>query len=325
MTHIFYPVFFVAAIGFSSFCSSEKKSLEKNNDSAQQGKKQLFHINSIKGIIFGVDETHLITTMDVARPSVFDGRTLTEKEYFMRHLLYEQALHYKIPIDDGTVDKYLFSIKKEYNMTDKDIVQMMEEAGFTYTEGRKALKMLYSSNAVMGFRIHDRVIISKEAIQNYYDQHPRFEESKVLITLSSISIPEDRTKDEVRAELERYQTADPLKLSLLSWGEPFWVAESELAHDKKGLLDLSVGQVLMQETAQGFDLFRVKEKKPAHQQPLDDEYYREISEILRKPMLESLRAEYEQELWNRSAILYPSRAPALKQFNVVGLPKARSI
>ncbi len=280
-------------------------------------KKTLFHINSIRGVVFGADETHIITSMDLGRPSVFEGRMLSEKEYFLRCLIYEDSLNYKIPIGEDTIDKYLLSIRKEYNMTDQDIVRLMEDAFFTYEEGRKAIKMLYSANAVIGFKIQDRLIVAEDVVKKYYDEHPEFIEASYLIDVALVNVPEGKTAEDIKQELEEYKK-EPMKFSMFSWSEPFLLKEAELADDKRVLINMDPGSVLIQENLLSFDLVRLKEKTVAHQRPLDDEYYQAIVNILRAPLLEELRKEYETNLWDRSAILYPRPASVLKEFNVIG-------
>lgn len=277
-------------------------------------KKKLFHINSIAGIIFGKEETHLITTMDVVRPSIFEGRQLPEKEYFLRYLVYEDAQNYKIPVDDDTVDKYLGTLQRDQGLSLDALKRAFHEGGYTYEEGRLALKIMNTNQALLGFKIHDRLIVSDELVKTHHEQNPEVVEEAYLIEFGTVELPEGKSHEDIESEIKSFKETGQ-ELSYTNWQEPYWLKKSEIGQQE--ILELQPGEVLIGKNRRGFDLVRLKEKTAEHARPLDDKRYKEIVEALRQPMYEKLLKEYEQELWEKMSILRPKKADALQAFDVV--------
>ncbi|HSW74003.1 MAG TPA: hypothetical protein VLG71_02510, partial [Candidatus Limnocylindria bacterium] len=57
------------------------------------------------------------------------------------------------------------------------------------------------------------------------------------------------------------------------------------------------------ETTEGFEVFRMKEVKTEKMASLSDRY-REIANILRKPLYERLMSDYKKKLFDASSIIY---------------------
>ena len=296
--------------------NQKTKNSTKKNNLPNTVEKKIIPINSIKALVFGNDETHIITEFDITRPSIFEGRFLTEKEYIERILTYEDAKKYKIPVDEATVDKYLEGMQKEHNLTPDDMKNMFLEAGFTYQEGRKALKILYTNSALLGFKVNDRLIVSESAIEKYYKEHPEIIEASYLLQITSIDRSENQTNQELKDKLNQAITENKLSNIIPAWPDAFWIQESDISQEKKAITQLNIDSIWMDETETGFDLYRLKDKKEETIRPLDIQKRKEISELLREPVYEQIKKEYEDELWNNAAISYPKPARALSILSI---------
>ena len=295
---------------------------------ANTKKSNFFYINGIRALVFGNNETHVVTALDINRPAIFEGRFLSEKEYITRILIFEDSRNYKIPVDDDTVDKYLMGIQKEHGLSIDDIKRMFKEAGYTYGDGRTALKMLYTNNALLGFKINDRLIVAEQAVLAYHKEHPEIIEPAYLLEIATIYIPQDELKESLKSKLQEAahrQQSDQFIIwgndlnDRARWNKPFWINESELAEDKQKIPFLKVGEVFIQETESGFDIFRLKEKKEKHVRPIDNQRYQEIVDILRQPLYTTLREEYDQEVWKKFPVMYPQHSATTASFNAIGL------
>lgn len=321
-----FKYFFALSIIFFSNNWSIAENIVSNDNSKKSSK--LFYINGIKALIFGADETHLVTTLDIHRPAIFEGRFLEEKEYLTRLLFFEDSRSYKVPVDDDTVDKYLMGIQKEYGLSPDAVKQMFKESGYTYQEGRNALKMLYTNNALLGFKINDRLVVSEQAVSDYYKEHQEIIEPEYLLEIATVNIDEKDNKELMRKRLEEsvkeYNEASVstsvFQDKSVHFDVPFWIKESEIAQEKKEITLLKSGQIWIFKTESGFDLFRLKEKKGKQIRPLDNTKYQEIVDIVRQPIYTKLREEYEEEVWKKFPVLYPVHVSSLSKFDVVGLP-----
>ena len=79
--------------------------------------------------------------------------------------------------------------------------------------------------------------------------------------------------------------------------------ESELAENKKFIALMEADAISMpQATSQGFEIFKLTEKKSARLRPYE-ERYREIAETLKKPHYEQLLADYKKQLFDEASVL----------------------
>lgn len=315
-------IFFLLAV-IISFLSIDFKAQDVAEPVAQEdvqkepeSTRRLFHINSINAVIFGKDDTYVVTTMDISRPNIFEGRQLPEKDFLTRYLIYEDAHSYKIPVDEETVNKYLDKVKKDNNFSDDDVVSMFNESNYTYDEGRFAFKMVQTNSQLINFKILGRLIVSDELVKKYHQEHPEITPEAYQIEIAEAVIPEGRTVDDVRAEIDEFINSGKSP-SYLSWQKPFWLNKDEVA--QKEIMSLEPGQMIVNPTRYGFDIIRLKDKQEELIKDLDEQRYAEIENTLRQPEFERLLKEYEQELWAKSSLLRPEPAPALRMFDVLGM------
>lgn len=258
-------------------------------------------IDQIEAVVFAPEGTKVITQSELARPGL-DGRNRTLDDLILERLLLLDALKFKMIPDDETIDKYLANIQRENNLTLDGLKKIFKAAGYSYEEGREQFGMMSIVNQLLDFKIRSRLIVPEKEVIAYYKANPELIEATYFIERAVVPYTFGKTHEQQQEEIELFINHG-IGLLNIDWQAPYWMAQSEFAHDKMFIVTLLPGQISApQAIADGFELFRVKEAKPEHERPLEDRY-REIVEVLRKPKYEQLMEEYKKQLFENAAIL----------------------
>lgn len=262
-----------------------------------------FVIDRIESIVFGPEDTDIITLSDVQRSSI-DGAPRTIDDIKLEKLMYQDAKKYRIIPDEEAIDKYLGSVQKQHNITLDQLKDVFRTAGYTYEEGREQFGIMYTVNSMLDFKIRSRLIVPEREVEAYCKAHPEFEEPAYQISRAFIPFTKKQDKDELRVQVEQFATTGKSKeLKGIEWEEPFWIKEGDVSEDKQFITSLKPGTIAQPiETEQGFELIKLTAKRGRRERPLE-ERYREVSDILRKPKYEELMGEYKKELFAQSAVV----------------------
>ena len=263
--------------------------------------KSAFLIDTIQAVVFGSDGVQVIPYSDVIRPSL-SGAPRTLDDLVFERLVYLDAQRFKILADDEAVDKYLATVQKDNNLSQDDIKKIFAQAGYSYQEGRDQFKMLQTVNSMLDFKIRSHVIVPRHLVQEYYDAHPVQEQAAYQIQIGFLSAIAGQEDKQIKAIAHMAKSGKAMKD--IDWGQPFWVAQEDVAEDKAFIFNLKVGQTsLAQPVEGGFQIFKLVAKKESRIVPLD-ERYREIADILRRPIYDRLMDEYKKQLFATASVLY---------------------
>ncbi len=297
---------------------------EAVSEPQKPAKPTLYPIDKVEAVIFFDEAMKVISSSDVKRN--LDGQPRTLEDILNMYVMYDKATNkYKIPVNESTVDKYFSSLQQQHNLTMEQIKEMFAHGGFTYDQGRQELKMMYANNSLLQFLVESRIVVSQEMIKEHHDSHPVFQESKYEIQLASISIPNGKSKAEIKQQIDEYiKTGQPgfAKASSATGLEPSWsdilaMKKDDFADDKKPITDLDVNDIFVQETASGFDLFKLLSKQEERFLPLDKKRYQEIEMKIKEPLFYEMIEKVRQELLDEASIVKPADAQALDQYQIV--------
>lgn len=265
--------------------------------------EDIFVVDRIESIVFGPEDTDIITLSDVQRSSI-DGAPRTINDIKLEKLVYQDAKKYRIIPDEDAIDKYLASVQKQHNITLEQLKDVFRGAGYSYEEGREQFGVMYTVNSMLEFKIRSRLVVPEREIEAYYKAHPEFEEPAYQISRAFIPFTRKGDRDELRVAVEEFAaTGKGEGLKGVEWGEPFWIKESEVSEEKQFIAALKPGAIAQPiETEQGFELIKLKAKRGRRERSLEDRY-REIADILRKPKYDELMRDYKTELFTQSAIV----------------------
>ena len=280
----------------------EVESINPKQEQVRDAQSELYDLDAIKAIVFTAEGTHIITDSDVARPNLA-GTMRPLVEMVFERLVYLDAKKFKVLPDEHALDKYLASVQRENNLSLDDLKQMFASAGYSYEEGREQLKMMQAVNTMITQRVRSGLFVARKDVVAYYEAHPHMQEAQVRVAYATVPFSAQKSKKEQKHELDMQVKRGEATVTI-KFESPFWVKESEVAQDKQFLFAMKPGQVCLPiETFQGFELYRVIEKKPGRLRTLD-ERYQEIVDILIQPKYYELLGRYKESLFKEASVVY---------------------
>lgn len=264
--------------------------------------KDRYLVDTIRVVIFGEEETDIITESDLKRPSL-EGAMRSKDDIILERLIYLDAKKFKVLPDEETIDRHLQAVQREHNLTLDQLKQMFKNAGYTYEQGRQQFSVMTTINSMLDLKIRSRLIVPERDVLKYYNEHPERQEAAYFIEKAFVPFSSIESKQTLKKRLTAFAKHEG-PFNDIAWSEPFWISDSDLADDKKFIALLNVDQISMpQETDGGFELLRLKEKKEERLKSLEDRS-QEIGTILRQPRYEQLFNEYKKELFDNASIVY---------------------
>lgn len=249
-------------------------------------------IDGIKSTIYTHESVDIATLSDLKRLSL-DGSPRTLQTIEFEVLVYQEASRSpSLMLDDTATEKGLEKLLKDNNLTKQQLEEIFKASGYTYQEGREQFRRMSTINQMLDHRIRSRLLVPEKDVKAYYNEHPIYEEASYLIQRALV--PFNRS-----VSIENLQQTS---LSL-EWSPEFWVQEDELAQEKRFITLLGVGQISEPyRTDDGFEFFRLVQKKERRLKPLEMRYT-EIANILRKPRYDKLFDEYKNQLFDAASII----------------------
>ena len=257
-------------------------------------------IDRVEAVIFGSEVTDLVTLSNIQRIG-FDGQYHNKDDVIASRLMFHDAMRYRITMDEAAVEEYMKKVAKNTGSSLNDIKAMFSEAGYTYEEGRREFAIMFANNQMVDHKIRSRLIIPEQLVVEYYEANPIITQASYILERGFVpTVPQNQ--EEIQKKVDTFiKTGKGLDVS---WYQLPEVSQEDIAEDKQFIVSLKKGEISKPiQIRGGFEIFRLKEKKPAHVVPLDDRY-REIVEILRRPKFEEMLADYKKELLGASSILY---------------------
>jgi hypothetical protein len=277
-------------------------SLHARADKKITSKPELCLIDKIEAVIFGDENTAIVTKSDVEKLTL-EGRPRSLPDIIFEKLVAMDAAKFKIMADEGAVDRYLTMIMREHNLSQADLIAMFRSAGYTYEEGREQLATMFAVNTMIDFKIKSRLIIPEAQIISYYKEHPIIEEAAYriqrIVVQPKKTMSAAEMKDKVQRALQTGKEVPGIQVSTA-----FWIKHDDIAGDKMFITTMKSGALSDPiKIKDGFEMFRLLEKREQREVPLEDRY-NEISNELKKPLFEKLFQEYRKSLFDAASIVY---------------------
>lgn len=227
----------------------------------------------------------------------------------------------KIKIDEREIDQTIERIKEENFYTDEDLRHTLANEGLTMEEYRERIKEQILRTKLINLKVRSKIVITKEDITSYYNNHPDKYGGKKKYHLYNIIIKvplfaDETEKDKIKARMDEILTE-------LKAGESFenmarTYSESSLGAEggdlglfrldelspqlRNAIKEMKAGEFTpVLDTDQGFQIFFVKEIVKTSGKPLE-EVSPEIEKILFNEIVEKKFQSWLEELRNQSAI-----------------------
>lgn len=258
-------------------------------------------IDQIEAIVYGAEDIKVFAMSDAQRMGL-DGKQRTIKDLVNEELWFQLTLKYKIPVEgDEMVDHYLASLQKEYHMTLDDIKQIFKASGYTYEEGRKAIKRMQVVHGMKDQFVRSKVVVTQTEINEYYTNNPEYKSAKYKVQVAFIPYQADR-----EAHYNTLLATLSHEAKNLNWSSPTWLKDHEIAEDKSFIKRMKPKQLSKpQKSDKGYLVYRLVESKPERLVPLKKRYP-SIVNTLRGPKFGKVLQEYENNLIADAVIIYPN-------------------
>ena len=248
------------------------------------------------------------------------------REDMLNRLIYQklqdqEVERLKIKIDEPEIDKTIERIKEENFYTDEDLRLTLANEGLTMEEYRGRIKEQILRTKLINFNVRSKVVITKEDITSYYQNHPdkyggkkKYHLYNIIIKISPFA--DEREKGKIKARMDEILTGLKAGKSFENMAETYSESSPDTGGGDLGLFRLDELSPQLQnavkemkageftpvlDTDQGFQIFFVKEIVKTSGKPLE-EVSPEIEKILFNEIVEKKFQSWLEELRNQSAI-----------------------
>lgn len=259
-------------------------------------------LDRIEVALYGIDATDIVTKSEIDRPSL-SGQKRSRDDIVFERLVFMDAKKFKVEPDEDAIDRHLKTVQRENNLTIDELKNVFTSAGYTYEEGRQEFGKMTAVNSMFDFKVNSRLIIKEKDVMAYYEENPEWLEAEYFLERGMVAVASNDERDDIETRLRAY-TLGRGTFAGIAWAPPFWINDSEISQDNAFVRDMNIGSLSEPRwQSAGFELFRLKDKKPRRQKPLDDRY-NEIANLLRRPLYEQLFDDYKKELFDKTSIVY---------------------
>lgn len=262
--------------------------------------KKVF-VDGINAVFRGSEGVDLVLASEVNRPRL-DGSMATLQDSLTNLAFAQEARRYKIFPTPEEVEKQYEMIAHNNHKTIKELDAMVMQAGFTPAEARKEFAQINAVNSLINYKVTGNMVVPESEVIAYYEENPEYEAAAYLVETVLVPFSTVQSRTEQLAQLQALANAgDPN--GILNWAEGLWINEEDIAADKKFLTELNIGDIsLPKEVFNGFQLFRVVQKKAQRLRTLD-ERYGQIVNILRRPKYTELMNNFQKELMDNASVI----------------------
>jgi len=260
----------------------------------------LFLIDEIESVIYGPKEISIVTKSDINRQAL-DGSVRTKDSVIFEQLIVQDGKRYNF-VDEKMIDRYIATIQRENNLSLDDLKSMFRAAGYTYEEGREQLSIMNTVNSMIDYKVRSKLIIPEKDVQEYYDANPVYLEESYQLLRIVVPCLADEDREKLRHDIENKMKIGQ-KIINAEYHDPFWINKSDISADKKFITNIKIGQMSLPiEYTNGFEIFKLIDKKDRRLVPIEDRY-KDIADELRKPLYEKIFSEYKKSLYDGSVIV----------------------
>ena len=248
------------------------------------------------------------------------------REDMLNRLIYQKLQdqeieRLKIKIEEPEIDQTIERIKEENFYTNEDLRLTLLNEGLTMEEYRGKIKEQILRTKLINLDVRSKVVITKEDVASYYNNHPDKYGVKKKYHLYNIIIKpplfaDEREKDRIKTRMDEILTELKAGESFENMVETYSKSSPDTGGGDLGLFRLDDLSPQLQNTVkemkageftpvldtdQGFQIFFIKEIVETSGKPLE-EVSSEIEKILFNEIVEKKFQSWLEELRNQSVI-----------------------
>lgn len=292
-------IFFILIV----FYSESKEKIESNPEveSEKIDKNSRFNVaDKTLAIIYNQGESTVVLKSHL-RPGL-EGLPRTLKDVIFEKLMIFDAQNLKIAITEADVDRHLLQVQKQFKLSLDETIKLFKQMGYTYEEGRDQLKTKLMIENIIEYRVKSKIILDKKIVQQYYDEHPKYQEATSEVCQAFYRFGESSPAlTTIKIENAIHEgTID----NFVKWGTPFFLKENEIASEKEFIKKLNPGEVsIINKTEEGIFLIKLVSKTPRYLISLQ-ERETEIMNIIGQELFAKKFEEYRKKLLEEARIKF---------------------
>ncbi len=261
-----------------------------------------YPVDGIKTKIYGESDTILIIQSEALRPGL-DGQPKTLDDTIFESLVFFDAKRIGAVQSDEEILRGWEDVKKKNDLSEADMQRVAGQAGYTIQEAKAQLGKMSAINQMFDFKVRSGLFVSKRDVENYYNEHPETRQAEYCIVRAVVPFSDLEPKQETKQRLDTYVRTGKGNVRI-AWSEPVWLKHDKIAQDKQFIYNMKLGQLSRPiEVQNGFEVFKLVDKKPECLVPLKEQYD-DIANLLKRPKYEELLDTYKQELYGKATIVY---------------------
>jgi len=254
-------------------------------------------VDSVAVVIYTDMDPLVLTKSELNRLSI-NGQKQDPKEVVLQRIMEYEALHvYHIPVSDSAVENYITSLQEQYHITREQLQEMFKNAGYSYQEGLAEFKRMLLIDALLNFKIKSRLVITEQDVRDYYNNHVQLEPAAYRIQKGFLG--QDVLSDQQREALKK----DGSYSSSVEWLTPYWLQDDEISDTRAFIKKLKLHQIILEKVSNGYEVIKLVKKRDAKKRSFE-ESYKEIVELLKQPLFDTLLQEYKNELHKKYPVVY---------------------
>ena len=190
----------------------------------------------------------------------------------------EKIQELELEVTSEQIDAYIEDMKKENNLTQEDLVAMLNSEGVTYEEYRDDVKKNFERDRLISDQVTGKIIIREEEIRQYYEEHSADFATEESVHLAGMIIASNNT-DEAEAVLTRLKNGEDLD-ELVDLGT---LKTDQLDPELKNVVEtLNIGEVSeLIFRSNGIQIIRLLERHEKGVKPIE-----EVKDIIHKILYE---------------------------------------
>ena len=264
-------------------------------------------IDQIECIVCGPEKNTPIVNSDISWKRDFDVKFIDINKQIQQEIINQHVVAEKMPLEESAVEKYIDGVKKQLNLSEKEVGELFADLGRTLAEGTALWRDQYFHHFFMLYKFKSQLVPTDDEVVAYFNEYPEFING--WVEFQFVLVPYDESnKDAIKKDVDTFVATGTCDNKEICWGSTNHLAEDEVATDKSFILNMQKDQVEIRQVEGAFELYKLIAKEPVSIKPLSD-CKAFIVERLNKNKLEQMLADYNKSINDVIDVLYLNDQP----------------
>ena len=230
---------------------------------------ELILLDKIECVVCGPTNNTPLVDTDVSWKRSLDGQPVPLQQQLQQEIMNQQVVADKMPIDLSIADKYVESLKKQNNLNDNDLKELFAQVGRTFSEGISLLSNQYMQEVFTHYKFKSQLIPTEDDIAKYYHDHPEYDAGWCEVQVAHVEYG-TQEKSQLRQKLDATVDGNNSASKIdIEWSSPVKLYLDDIAEDKQFITAMNVGQTIIKEEKDSYELYKLVAKQDTKLKSLD--------------------------------------------------------